>query len=182
LTYDGLGQHRRAIEAYGDAVRLSPDSAEAHYNLGVAYDKLRLYDEAVEAYGQGLVLNPDWAKARSNLGVAYTNKGLYDKAARQHRQAVRLAPDVAGMAYNLGVALDKKGSAEEAVRASCFSNRRQTRKGPRFICAGASSSILSSLRRRRCGRSFMSLKGGVRCCESKSSGQEAHLSCTEKRA
>jgi tetratricopeptide (TPR) repeat protein len=117
LTYDGLGQHRRAIEAYGDAVRLSPDSAEAHYNLGVAYDKLRLYDEAVEAYGQGLVLNPDWAKARSNLGVAYTNKGLYDKAARQHRQAVRLAPDVAGMAYNLGVALDKKGSAEEAVRA-----------------------------------------------------------------
>jgi tetratricopeptide (TPR) repeat protein len=107
LTYDGLGQHRRAIEAYGDAVRLSPDSAEAHYNLGVAYDKLRLYDEAVEAYGQGLVLNPDWAKARSNLGVAY---------ARQHRQAVRLAPDVAGMAYNLGVALDKKGSAEEAVR------------------------------------------------------------------
>ncbi len=42
----------KEIEAYKQAIRINPDDAEAHYNLGVAYDESGMYKEAIEAYKQ----------------------------------------------------------------------------------------------------------------------------------
>jgi tetratricopeptide (TPR) repeat protein len=42
-----------AIEEYKEAIRLNPDYAVAHNNLGLAYDTLGRTDEAIEEF-----LNP----------------------------------------------------------------------------------------------------------------------------
>ena len=41
------------------AIRIKPDNAEAHYNLGVAYGKLERYQEAIEACKQAIRIKPD---------------------------------------------------------------------------------------------------------------------------
>ena len=49
------------IDAYKQAIRINPDDADAHYNLGVAYGKLGKYQEAMDAFKQAIRFNPDYA-------------------------------------------------------------------------------------------------------------------------
>ena len=51
--------YREAIEAHKQAIRIKPDYAEAHDNLGNAYDKLGIYREAIEAFKQAIKIKPD---------------------------------------------------------------------------------------------------------------------------
>jgi tetratricopeptide (TPR) repeat protein len=44
-----LGRNQEATEAYGQAIRLKPDCAEAHNNLGNAYANLGRWQKAIEA-------------------------------------------------------------------------------------------------------------------------------------
>ena len=39
-AYFNLGDAEAAIEAYGHAVRLAPDFADGHYNLGVIHERV----------------------------------------------------------------------------------------------------------------------------------------------
>ena len=45
------------------AIRINPDYAEAHCNLGLAFCKFGRYQDAVEAYKQAIRINPDFAEA-----------------------------------------------------------------------------------------------------------------------
>ena len=44
----------KEIETCKQAVRLNPDDAEAHYNLGHAYGKSGMYKEKIESYKQDI--------------------------------------------------------------------------------------------------------------------------------
>ena len=68
-----------AIRYFQRAVALSPDFAQAHFNLGSTYEKSYEYDKATAEYQQTLVLNPSDVSAYANLsrllvigGEAYT--------------------------------------------------------------------------------------------------------------
>ena len=45
-----LGMDTEAIESYRQAIRINPDFAEAHYNLGIAYVNSGMDKEAIESY------------------------------------------------------------------------------------------------------------------------------------
>jgi tetratricopeptide (TPR) repeat protein len=55
----------KAIEEYGEALRLKLDYADAHYNLGNAYYNQGRIEEAIEEYGEALRLKPDYADAHT---------------------------------------------------------------------------------------------------------------------
>ena len=56
-----------AMEHLEQALRINPDSAEAHYDLGVALEQAGRVGEAVEHYQQALRIKPGYTEARSAL-------------------------------------------------------------------------------------------------------------------
>ena len=67
------GRKSEAVDANQKAVALSPQDAEAHYNLGVTLQELGRLDEALASYSQAVALEPDLAKAYENLGITIKN-------------------------------------------------------------------------------------------------------------
>jgi tetratricopeptide (TPR) repeat protein len=51
------------------AIRLKPDYADAHYNLGRALSSKGQTDEAIAAYREAIRLAPDFPEAHCNLGM-----------------------------------------------------------------------------------------------------------------
>ena len=64
------GSLTEAIAAFREAIRLKPDLASAHYNLGNALRVQGKLDEAIAAYREAIRLKPDLAEAHYNLGLA----------------------------------------------------------------------------------------------------------------
>ena len=63
--------YKEEIEAYKQAVRIDPDNAIPHFNLGNAYVKSGMYKESIESYKQAIRIDPDHADAHYyNLGNA----------------------------------------------------------------------------------------------------------------
>ena len=65
----GQGKLDEAIAEYREAIRLKPDYAEAHDNLGIALEARAKLDEAIAAYREAIRLKPDYAEAHCNLGI-----------------------------------------------------------------------------------------------------------------
>jgi tetratricopeptide (TPR) repeat protein len=100
------------------ALRLKPDYAEAHVNLGDVLEKTpgRLND-AIAQYEEALRLKPDVAEAHNNLAnaLAATPERL-PEAVAQYEEALRLRPDFAEAHNNLANALAAApGRLPEAV-------------------------------------------------------------------
>ena len=80
----------RAIEDYGDAIRLQPDLAEAFSNRGNVYRKKGQFDRAIEEYDKALHFEPDNAQVFANRGLAYEKKGEAIQALRDFKKAYAL--------------------------------------------------------------------------------------------
>jgi tetratricopeptide (TPR) repeat protein len=50
VVYGKLGRYAEEIEAYKQAIRIKPDYAKAHYNLGIVYLILGNKSSALEQY------------------------------------------------------------------------------------------------------------------------------------
>jgi tetratricopeptide (TPR) repeat protein len=58
---------QEAVGHWEQAVRIDPDYAEAHCNLGVALAKAGRIPEGIEHLRQALRINPDYVRARDAL-------------------------------------------------------------------------------------------------------------------
>ena len=83
-----------AIAEFQAAVRLRPDYADAHNNLGNALAETpgRL-PEAVAEYQAALRIEPDHPKAHINLGDALAKSGRLPEAIVEYEAALRIRPD-----------------------------------------------------------------------------------------
>jgi len=111
------GRMDEAIAEYREAIRLTPDYAEAHNNLGAALQALRRTDESVAAYREAVRLKPDYATAWNNLGSALQQQGNLSNAIDAYHRALSLDPNYALAHYNLGNALREQHRAPEAIDA-----------------------------------------------------------------
>jgi Flp pilus assembly protein TadD len=57
-----------------EAVRLKPDYAEAHNNLGIALAQKAQIDEAISQFQEAIRLKPGYADAQNNLAIARGTK------------------------------------------------------------------------------------------------------------
>ena len=104
-----------AIAQYEKALRLNPDLAETHTNLGNALKDEGRTKEAITQYEAALRLQPDLAVAHNNLGSALSAEGRTKEAVVQYEAALRLKPDLAEAHDNLGNVLNAQGRTQEAI-------------------------------------------------------------------
>jgi len=116
ISLANLGLHKEAIDCWQQALRLDPNFAKAHNNLGFAYTKQGRLDEAIGEFKEALKLNPNDAVAHNNLGVAYKDQGRLDEAIGESQEALRLNPNYAEAHNNLGIAYAKQWRHDEAIR------------------------------------------------------------------
>jgi tetratricopeptide (TPR) repeat protein len=65
----------QSIDYFVKAIRMKPDFAEAHYNLGVALAKQGKWDQAIAGFSMALQLKPDLPEAALALEKAKRLKG-----------------------------------------------------------------------------------------------------------
>jgi tetratricopeptide (TPR) repeat protein len=107
----------KAGAALREAIRLKPDDAGAHNNLGNALNNQGKLPEAIAEYRAAIRIRPDLATVHNNLGYALRGQGKLDEAIAEYREAIRLRPDFAEAHGNLGNALHRQGKLDEAIAA-----------------------------------------------------------------
>ena len=99
---------------YQEAIRLKPNYAEAHNNLGIILYGRQDFVQAITHFSETVRIRPNYLDAHSNLGSALAAVGRIDEAIEQFRETLRLNPDHASAHNNLATALLSKGDLEEA--------------------------------------------------------------------
>jgi tetratricopeptide (TPR) repeat protein len=112
--------YRQAIRTYREAIRLLPDTALAHADLGALLAEKGDADGAIAEYREAIRLDPGNFSAHNNLGAVLSDvKRDYDGAIACFRRAIALDPNVGQAHLNLGITLARKGqhaAAEAAFR------------------------------------------------------------------
>ena len=114
----GLQKAGRADQAaiqFTEVLKIIPDSADAHNNLGLALQNLGRIEEGMAHCQEALRLKPDFAEAHSNLGLAFQQRGRFEEAMAHYQEALRIKPDFAKAHYNLGLVWQLQGRSQQAM-------------------------------------------------------------------
>lgn len=104
-----------AKQAFGAAVRLRPDWADAWLNVGVASYRLGEVDEAIAAMRQVLTMDPDHPAAAANLAAFLRINGAVEEAEAILRANLARRPEEVGARLNLAADLMARERAQEAL-------------------------------------------------------------------
>ena len=115
-----LGRHEEALNLWKELLKLQPQSAEAHLNIGTACWNLARYAEAADFADKALQLDPTLKEARFNRAIALLLAG----------QGGRNQVDSAG---GCGAAPGISGGSILALRGPCLSGGAiSNRKCPQY--------------------------------------------------
>ena len=119
------GRFDEAIAECQEALKIKPDLAAAHNNLGAALIRnsqaggtdlpQNSIDEAIGHYRTALQIKPDFIQARGNLGNALLQKGQVDEAIAQFQKALEVDPQYAEAEFSLGKAFWQKREVNKAI-------------------------------------------------------------------
>jgi tetratricopeptide (TPR) repeat protein len=111
------GDHRAAVQAYGEAVRLEPDSAMAWNQLAQSHRASGDPQRAIVVLERAALAVRDSPTTAFLLGESYSDIRRFDDAAAAYRQALGLDPNLAPAWYGLSRAYTRMGREREALEA-----------------------------------------------------------------
>jgi len=88
-----LGRHLEAIPAFDEAIRLDPNSPDAHSWKGEALLRAGQPEPAIECLEKAASLSPEPAPARNRLAVALLEAKRHAEATKQLQYAISLDPN-----------------------------------------------------------------------------------------
>jgi tetratricopeptide (TPR) repeat protein len=112
-AYSQGGQRKRAIEAYGEAVRLSPDEVLAWNLLAQAWRSAGQPDRALQIANRALNVRSDSHTAWFMVGEANSDLGRLEPAVSAYRESIKLDERFAPAWLGLGKAYARLGRANE---------------------------------------------------------------------
>jgi predicted Zn-dependent protease len=111
------GDHQAAAKAFGEAVRLEPDSALGWNMLAQSYRAAGDTQRAIQVLGNALLALRDAPLTVYLLGESYSDVGRLDQAAAAYRQAVAIEPRFSAAWFGLARTYALMGRADEAKQA-----------------------------------------------------------------
>nr|CBH36972.1 hypothetical protein BSM_04490 [uncultured archaeon] len=102
-------------KSYKESLRISPEVAEVHNNLGILLNNMGRKEDAEKEWREAIRINSDSAEAHNNLGNSLYDLGRKEDAVEEYREAIRIKPHFAEAHYNLGNLLNNMGRKEDAV-------------------------------------------------------------------
>jgi Flp pilus assembly protein TadD len=85
---------KKLDEAYRESIRVHPNDAKAHNNLGTLLKKQGKFDEAENEAREAIRINPNDARTHSDLGIVLAKQGRYDEAEKELEKSKRLNPNL----------------------------------------------------------------------------------------
>jgi tetratricopeptide (TPR) repeat protein len=116
-AYVMLKDFESAEKSYREALRLSPEEADALLGLGGALEKQGKYAEAIEPYRKAIRIKTTAIAGHYHLAICLEKDGKTDDAIAAYRETVRLRPALAPAYKSLGTLLHAKGQDAEALTA-----------------------------------------------------------------
>lgn len=147
LLHAELGNLQAAADHFAETQRLTPDSPQANYNVGMARLLQGNRDEAARFFGRALALDPDYALPHDGLGMVRQGAGDLEAAIASFERAVRLAPARPDVRHHLAAALRARGRlAESAAQYREVIRLEPTRVGVREELAAVERALADSRR------------------------------------
>ena len=112
------GDVKGAIRMLEEALRLSPDDENLHYDLGIAYGRSGDITNAEHHYREALRLLPDYPEVHNNLGNLLLHAGRLSEAEAEFTEAIKSMPELASAHNNLGIVRQRQNRMPEAI--ACF--------------------------------------------------------------
>lgn len=106
---------KERIERWERRVEEEPESAAAHYNLGLAYTAVGRMTSAEKEYRRAVELDPDLLEGWVNLAGTLLLQWRFEECLEASRKAVALRDDLPLVHFNMGQAHLYLGDAEGLV-------------------------------------------------------------------
>lgn len=119
LTYSRNADWKDPFVFYEKIIRLSPESFQAHNNLGLEYEYRNMFKQAEFEYKRALELRPDLIEARSNLANLYFKAGRFEEAKQEYFKVKESAPllKLGEVENNIGCIYEVEGLWDEALKS-----------------------------------------------------------------
>jgi len=111
------GEVFAARTLFKKALKLDPESADAHRGLALTYSATNELDKAIRELTKAISIRPSFADAHNDLGIIYDKKGNFPAAAKSFVQALRFRSNSSEIRNNLALAYFNIGSYGEAMKA-----------------------------------------------------------------
>jgi tetratricopeptide (TPR) repeat protein len=121
LALEAAGEYEGAIGPFQAALRINPENADVHYNLGTLYANLGRDAAATHELDEALRLSPGMADAQVNLGNILLRAQRPAEALIRFEAALRLNPDLVEAEMGVGnscLQLDRLAEAMAAYHAA----------------------------------------------------------------
>jgi tetratricopeptide (TPR) repeat protein len=93
LALEDRRDPKKAAQCYLSAIRIEPESVEAHNNLGRVYMNEGRFEDAIRELERAREIAPNFPLVHNNLGNAYLQSERRDEAAAEYAKAIELAPE-----------------------------------------------------------------------------------------
>ena len=103
-----------AQDLYSQILKINPNYAEAHFNLGAIFRELGENQKAKDCYEKAIEINPNYTNALNNLGNIFKELGENQKAKDCYEKAIVIDPNYADALNNLGVVFKELRENEKA--------------------------------------------------------------------
>ena len=114
--YSAMRHSDQAILCYEEAIRIKPDFAEAHNNIGFQLGIEKKESNKAHSYlKRAIKIKPDFAEAHNNLGICLYDLRKPEEAISCHKKAIKIKPDFAEAHINLGNVLRVINKPDEAI-------------------------------------------------------------------
>ena len=112
------GDLSAAIDSYNNAIKLKPDSPDAHNDLGNTLMKQGDLIAAIASYSTALQLKPNHPEVNYNIGLAFKAQGDLFSAIKFFKNSIKFRPNFPSAYNDLGNALIGQGDVATAI--TCY--------------------------------------------------------------